>query len=109
VICKAVERVLSFNPELNQYIVGIGLSIVGLVDSDAGILIRSPGFLGTQKIDIIKILMERFPYPVFISNDMQAEALAELIYGYGRKYNDFVTIGITYGVGAAVVLDRETV
>ncbi len=102
-ICTSIQNILSYNPKLNQYIIGIGLSMIGLVDSEQGMLIKSTDFLGDHKIPIREILMERFPYPVFISNDMKASALAELIYGYGKDYNDFVSLGITYGVGAAVV------
>lgn len=106
-ICNSVQNALDYDPCLKKNIVGIGVTTVGLIDIDTGVLLKSTGFLGNQKVDIIRALQERFAYPVFVSNDMKAEALAELMYGHGKYYSDFVTIGITYGVGAAVVSDGK--
>ena len=103
IICSAIDTVLSYNPSLNRFIIGIGVSMIGLVDSEQGLLIKSTDFLGNSRIPIRSILSTKYPYPVFISNDMKATALAEVIYGYGRNYNDFVCVGITYGVGSAIV------
>lgn len=102
-ICTLIENVLCYNESLNQNIIGIGFATVGLVDIHTGTMIRSTDYMGNQKIEVKKILEERFHIPVYASNDMQAAVIGEQLYGYGRDCGNCLYLGITHGLGAAVI------
>ena len=102
-VSDLIESMLAYDESWRKYIVGIGIAMVGLVDSQNGVFVRSTNLLGDTSVPVKEILEKRFPYPVFVRNDMQASALAEQVYGLGRECSDFVYLGITYGIGTAVV------
>lgn len=45
--------------------------------------------------------------PVYMDNDMNCSALAELFYGSGRNCRDIVFIGFKHGVGAGVIMNEK--
>lgn len=106
-ITDIIGKVLAYDEELNKKIVGIGIAMVGLVDSEKGIFVRSPNFIGDHIIKIREHLEAGFPYPVFVQNDMQATAMSEQIYGIGKSCNNFVYFGVTNGIGTAVISEGK--
>lgn len=106
-IISLIQTVLDTYPSLKEWIIGIGVTSVGLVDSVHGILIRSTSFLDYQHVNLKEILEERFSYPVYVKNEIQASALAEQIYGWGRECQHFIYMSITHGIGTSVVSDGK--
>lgn len=82
---------------------GIGISSIGPLDADAGVVLHPTDFFGIQQFPIVKILKDRYGLPVYISNDMNASALAEKLYGRGRSYDNFLYLGITNGIGSGII------
>jgi predicted NBD/HSP70 family sugar kinase len=56
-------------------------------------------------VAVQQILQTRTGLPVILDNDMNAAALAELLYGRGSGCGNFIYLGITHGVGAGIVLN----
>lgn len=108
-VFQIIQKALDYIGEDKKSIIGIGFATVGLVDNRTGTLIRSTDFLGDTEIPIKDILEERFQIPVFASNDSQAAIIGEQLYGYGRKYNNYMYIGITHGIGTAVISDGKLI
>lgn len=108
-VCSLIEKVLHYDERLNAGIIGIGIATVGLVDIHTGTMVRSTDFLGNEKIPIKEILEERFQIPVYASNDMQAAIIGEQLYGYGRTASNCLYIGITHGVGSAVISEGKLI
>ena len=108
-VCLLIEKALSYNKTFNKNIIGIGIASVGLVDIYNGTMIRSTDFLGSEKIEIKKILEEKFHIPVYASNDMQAAIIGEQLYGYGRECGNCLYLGITHGLGAAVISEGKLI
>lgn len=106
-ITKCIQRVLDYDPKLTLKIVGIGISMVGLVDSEKGVFVRSTELLEDRAFPIKEFMEQQFHYPVAVQNDMQATALAEQIYGLGTDCRNFVYFGVTHGVGTAAVSDGK--
>jgi len=86
---------------------GIGVASIGPVDSSSGVLLNPRNFFGICDFDIRALLSGHCGLPVFVENDMNAAALAELFYGAGREYESFLYIGLTNGVGSGFVNDRR--
>lgn len=108
-VCILIEKALSYDSNLNEHIIGIGIASVGLVDIHSGTMIRSTDFLGSEKIEVKEILEEKFHIPVFASNDMQAAIIGEQLYGYGRNCSNYLYLGITHGLGAAVISEGKLI
>ncbi len=102
-VCNLIQKALDYLGDKRQYVIGIGIATVGLVDNCTGTLVRSTDFLGDLEVPIKDILEKEFQIPVFASNDAQAAIIGEQLYGYGRKNSNYLYIGITHGIGTAVI------
>jgi glucokinase-like ROK family protein len=106
----AVEDTLSKAKEAELEIVGIGVASAGAIDSKNGTVFAAtdnlPGWAG---FDIRGYLRSLTDLPVFVENDAQAAALAELRFGHGQNVSSFVTITIGTGIGAGIVIDGKLI
>lgn len=108
-ISHLIEKALEYLGEMRKYIIGIGVATVGLVNNCSGTLVRSTDFLGDTEIPIKEILEQKYHIPVFASNDAQAAIIGEQLYGYGRKYSNYLYLGITHGIGSAVISEGKLI
>lgn len=92
-------------------LVGVGIAIPGLVDSEAGYLFHAPS-LRWRKVELAKALGDlnkRLGVPIFFEN----EAILASNYEYYRRLtkperlNDFLYITGQAGIASALVLDGE--
>lgn len=83
----------------------IGMGIKGYVDHHEGAwkgCITIPDF---QPIALADMVYTRYGIPTVIDNDVHAATLAELYYGAGRKYRDFIYYNIGTGISIGIVTD----
>lgn len=83
---------------------GIGLGIPGFVDGPAGRVLWSRAF-DQENVDLGRLLKARFSCPVFLDNDANLVAMAELWFGLGRKVRDFIAVTLESGLGMGIVID----
>lgn len=88
---------------LNHRLLGIGISSIGPINKLDGIILNPPNFYGLENIRIKEHFEHHTGLPVCFDNSMNASALAEKLFGYGRKYDNFVYLGILRGVGAGII------
>jgi len=93
-----------------QDILGMGIGIVGSVDSLEGISVDSYGVL-EKKIQIKNILQEYLNIPVCVDNNVRALAMAEIEFrpnDNNENYNNnMVFVKYGPGIGAAIVINNE--
>jgi predicted NBD/HSP70 family sugar kinase len=87
-------------------LVGIGISapyFIGGWDDELGFpaAVRE----AWRSVDLANGFFEAGGLPVMVENDASAFALAELVYGVGTRFADFLHISINTFVGAGLVLD----
>ena len=82
-------------------LLGVGLGVPGFVDSRTGLL-EAP-LLGWRHMPLRDYLTQLLGIPVLVDNDVNTLAAYEHLYGLGRPYDDFLTVTLGQGVGAAVV------
>lgn len=87
-----------------EKLLGIGLSVPGLVDVSSRIVILAPN-LGWQEADIRGMLEDSLDYPVYIENEAMASAICEDWIGECRDVSDFVCVNIKSGIGAGIFTD----
>jgi N-acetylglucosamine repressor len=85
-------------------IIGIGINMPGLIDSDNGINYTylyeetSPLSLAFEKI---------FKRPVFIENDTKARTLAEMRFGAAKGHENALVLQVDWGLGLGMILNGK--
>lgn len=82
---------------------GIGVAAIGPLDCIEGVIESPPFFHGIHDVHIVRLLRERYGLPVFCDNDNQSAALAEQLFGNGKKYQDLLVVGLANGVGCGII------
>ena len=82
----------------------IGVGVAGLVLPRTGTLVWGPHVPGTN-LDIRATVSERFDLPVFVDNDANTAAFAELRVGVASGYRNVLFVTLGTGIGGAVVID----
>jgi len=85
-------------------LLGLGVGVPGVVDSlDSGCVTAQ--VLGWERVPIGRLLRGAYGVPVLVENDVKAVAVAEQLYGRGRRLQNFLVVTIGRGVGLAIVAD----
>jgi Transcriptional regulator/sugar kinase len=100
-----VETLLDKHGYLKADCLGIGLSLPGIVDCENIMLVNAPN---------LKVKNYSFRYfeatiglKVYIENEANVAAFAELIIGAAEKLDDAVYISITDGVGCGIIANHK--
>lgn len=84
---------------------GIGIAAPGLVDQVNKKIIYSP-ILEWEELDF-SALEEQVQVPIYLENDANTIAHAELWDGRGEQFHNFICVTIGAGVGAGIVVKNE--
>lgn len=87
-------------------IMGIGIAMHGIVNTSTGISEYAP-YYNWKKVQISKAIEEVFQCPVYIDNDVRAMALGESWFGSAKGIDNFITINISNGIGAGIIIDNK--
>lgn len=87
----------------DQQIMGVGISMPGLVSSKEGK--NFTYYLTEQEPESLQNRFERtFGKPVVILNDAKSACLAEFRYGLAKDKNDVLVISMDWGVGLGIIM-----
>lgn len=101
---EQIENCISALKEgFTKSICGIGLGAPGIVVG--GIVKFPPNFPGWKEVDLKKVLSAKFKTKVKIDNDANCAGLAELKFGYGSKYKNFIFLTLGTGIGGAMIIN----
>lgn len=89
-----------------QKLLGVGLGLAGIVDSDRGLLRQSP-FLGWRDLPVRDLLKDLVNVPVIIDNDVNTLTMTEKWFGVGHDVDNFLTITVGRGIGMGIVVNRQ--
>lgn len=105
----AIPRLLAANPDIDRSrIAGLGIASPFQLWDWTDEIGAPPGALSAWRdIDVRAELDREFAWPVFLFNDAMVAAGAELMFGAGTEYADFIYIYVGYLVGGALVLDHH--
>ena len=85
----------------------IGVGVPGPMNYKKGTVLNPPNLPGWKKVNIKKIIQQKFRKPVFVDNDANAAALGEFRFGAGRGAKNMVFITISTGIGGGIIIDRK--
>lgn len=89
-----------------ERVVAIGISVSGAVDQALS-TVRISTTLNWQDFNLGALLQQAVNLPVFVSNDLFARSTREVSFGLGRNKDDFLLLGLGYGVGLGIVNHRK--
>ena len=87
-----------------EKIIGIGISMPGLINSEQGI---NYTYLYNDEELLADSFQQKFNRPVFLENDSKARALAEMRHGGAKDSNNALVIQIDWGLGLGMILNRK--
>lgn len=100
------NEILSINEKYlakGKKVVGVGIGIHGLVDSNKGISIFAPN-LGWRNINIVETLEKATNIPVYIDNNTRTMGLGERWFGTGKNVSSFFCLNVEYGIGGSLFI-----
>ena len=93
-LCRAAQAVAHDMRERSGggELLGIGVGVPGLIDSESGRLLESPNLPGWNDYDVKGEIERRLGTKVILENDANVAALGELWLGAGRGVGEFVHV-----------------
>ncbi len=90
----------------NEKILGIGCSAGGPLNYKTGVIspLHQPEW---RSIPLKEIIEKEFSCKFYVDVDTNIAALGEMVFGEGKKYNNFIYITISTGFGAGIVIDKK--
>lgn len=81
----------------------IGFGLVGRTDPARGLWVRADNLPVKAPIALAQEMERQYHVPAFLDNDVLSAATAELCFGVGRRYQDFLLINVGTGLSAGIV------
>jgi glucokinase len=75
----------------------------------SGTIEYAPNLQWRGIIPIAKLITEKFNKPCTLTNDANAAAIGELMYGAGRGMRDFIMITLGTGVGSGIIANGQLI
>ena len=104
IILNGIDQLISRN---NSRILGIGISSIGPLDVQTGVLLNPPNFYEIQNFPVVEQVRHHTHLPTFLINDGNAGALGEKMYGIGKTIPNFLYVYLKHGIGSGLVLHGE--
>lgn len=104
-LMQLIEQIRQVEPSHNSRLRGIGLSIQGVLNLD-GVVIRAP-FLNWSGVDLRRYFQPHLDLPLFVDNDANAAALAEIYLGSAMQSSSLLYILINKGIGSSIIINNR--
>jgi predicted NBD/HSP70 family sugar kinase len=86
---------------------GIAISCPGTIDVDTGMIYYGGSLPFLHKVNLPKIIEDKYGIDAFIENDGKCAALAELWLGSVKEAKDSVVLVLGSGVGGGIIIDKK--
>lgn len=101
-ICKCAGDLIRHSGIADSRLVGVGIGLPGLVDSDTG---RSFTFFNFDDQPIQQVFEKCLQKPVVVENDARVMTLGESRFGMARGIQNALCLNIGWGVGMGMILN----
>ncbi|MEN3203701.1 MAG: ROK family protein [Atribacterota bacterium] len=89
-------------------LLGVGVVTPGIIDGDTGVVVYAAN-LGWRNVPIRDLVQRELDLPCFLEHDVRGGALAELFFGAGRAFANFLYVSVGTGIAGTIVWDRKVV
>jgi N-acetylglucosamine repressor len=105
-IIQSVETTLEESNIPRSKVMGIGIGLAGVIDSEEALCSYSP-ILGWRHVQLAEPIEHRLHLLVHIENDVNTLTMAEQWFGAGRGLPHFLVVTIGRGIGMGVVANGQ--
>jgi glucokinase len=109
-VVSAIDSVRSAtveNDTQSSVISGIGICAPGPLNPRTGVIVNPPNLPAWRNFPLASEIERVYKLPVRVDNDGNAAALAEALWGAGRKYRNVFCATIGTGIGTGIVCNRH--
>lgn len=105
-LCRGVLGQAGVKPEALS---AIGVSAPGALDVKRGMLNAVPNMPGWRDVPLVALMQKVFKAPVYMNNDANACALAEILFGMNKGVMNLVYLTFSTGMGAGIIANGELI
>jgi glucokinase len=103
---EAIKKMLADNPGLELTGLGVGAPNANY---HKGTIELAPNLAWKGIVPLADYLREKAGVPVYITNDANAAAMGEMIFGAAKGMKDFIILTLGTGLGSGIVVNGEVV
>lgn len=105
-VIQQIEKSVEYlKNNFSSKISGIGIGAPGVVRN--GKVFYPPNFKNWKIVDLKNHFVKKFKTKVDVDNDANCACLAELKFGAGKKYKNFLFLTLGTGLGGGIVIDGK--
>ncbi len=102
-MAELVQELMASADRPQGKLLGVGIGLAGVVDSQRGILRVSP-YYSWRDLPIRELFNQHLNVPVYVDNDVNTLTQAEKWFGAGQNIDDFLVVTVGRGIGMGMVL-----
>ena len=105
-IANVCRNLLAKKERYQKKLAGVSVSIAGIVNKETGSSVHAYG-IWQEEVPVCEILSKELGCTVRIENNVNAFAMAELLYGMGKAHDNLLVIKWGPGVGSTIIIDNK--
>jgi len=106
-VVEAAREAMAEGKAAADQVCGLGMGVPGRHQSEEGICIYSPNFMGWTNVQLLQPVEEQLGVAAFMRNDVKTATLGEHRFGAGRGFRHVVMITLGTGIGGGAIIDGE--
>lgn len=105
-VLSQIEKCINnLKQDFSKEIIGIGIGAPGIVTN--GVMKYPPNFKGWKEVNLKKHFEKKYKLETIADNDANCAGLAELKFGHGSKYHNFIFLTLGTGIGGAMIIEGK--
>lgn len=105
IVFSIIEELISAVPESHYGLVGIGISVPGIVDKSQEVIF-TPNSNWIVR-DLKSMIEQKFSVPVLIENEANAGAYGEKVFGAAKNFSNIIYVSIGTGIGIGIIINHD--
>ena len=106
-VFTTIEETMASGKVDSSQLLGVGIAVAGIIDSDKGKVIFSPNLPDWHEVPLGDIVQQRFGIPTYLGNDATLAALGEWNFGLKRKVANLIYITVSTGIGGGIIANGK--
>ncbi len=103
---QGVDALLASVGVTRGRLLGVGVGLAGVIDSQAGLCRVSP-HNGWREVPFSKLLEDELGCIVYLDNNVNTLTLVEQLYGAGQHVSNFLVVTVGHGIGLGIVANGQ--